>query len=158
MTLATLFYEKAVVLAIEAEAFSKGFRRVDKDLAIIIMHQAVEMGLKARLVLDGKSIYESNRTDRTISYEKALRTLTCLNAIDKNLLSSLNNLRNSIQHHAILGIPDSEVFVEEFVQDLIFALNKILPTHPKKGTLFSSEMNLEKGMVLQDNDERGAII
>lgn len=144
-TTVSVFYDKAVLLAVEAEFFSHRDRPIDKDLAIIILHQAVEMGLKAFLLMEGKNIHEKG--SKTINFSKILEILrNKLGAEIFNLFVILNNIRNNLQHYAFLSIPDEpKTFVNDFVKENITALNKILPKHPKMSTFFGNLIDIEIG-------------
>lgn len=103
-----LFAGKSELLAVSSfDLYSKD-EEIYSIIGFIIIHQAVELILKASCIFHGISIAATG--GKTITFEEALkRNSNHLSKDEKHILYILNNKRNAFQHDAIFDVSDTEL-------------------------------------------------
>ena len=124
------FSEKSELLAAESyEIFKKKViikpgENIHQIIGIIIIHQAVELALKAHCIYIERTIHKSG--NYTISFEEALkRSGDVVIGNDREVLKILNNMRNNYQHSAIFDI-SSQLDPYDILLDSISIIVNIL--------------------------------
>lgn len=129
-----LFAEKSELLAVEAYSIFNVEREICKIIGIIIIHQAVELALKALCLHQGIMIFIKG--DLTLSFPVAMNKIKgVITDQDKKILRILHIHRNSYQHSAIFDISRINKWL---VIDALSIINEILDEIGCK----SNEINL----------------
>lgn len=103
------FAEKSELLLIESCKLVQEESDTLLMISLLSYHQATEFSLKAYCILTGVDIYKRDRS--TISFYRALNSQNILDIHEKQLLASLNNIRNSLQHNAFFDISSRPLFI-----------------------------------------------
>lgn len=84
-----------------------------RKFALLHLDQAVELLLKEKVILIGKSIYKSNGS--TLTLHEALNSLKDISIPERPRLEEVHDLRNTVQHKGLTPDAESTQFYVEVV-------------------------------------------